>query len=253
MDIKALQEENLTLLDELEAAYSQLEHLLIGLQVEKDVIYAELREKIERYRSLFVGTLQVLVNAIDAKDPYTRGHSSRVSVYCRMIGTELGLGLEQREYLQYAGLFHDVGKIGIEERILRKPQPLDMIEWTIMQGHPVIGATIIQPIDLFKETVLPMVLHHHEKFDGKGYPDGLEGEEIPLGARIVAIADAVDTMATDRPYRMALPSDAIVGELRRCTNSHFDPKIAGMTAEAIECGTIELLVPRKERKVLECV
>lgn len=251
--METLREENLKLLDELEMAYGQLEHLLTGLQVEKDVIYAELREKIERYRSLFVGTLQVLVNAIDAKDPYTRGHSSRVSVYCKMIGTGLGLSLEQREYLQYAGLFHDVGKIGIEEQILRKPRPLDMIEWTIMQGHPVIGATIIRPIELFKETVLPMVLHHHEKFDGRGYPDGLEGEEIPLGARIVAIADAVDTMATDRPYRSALPSNTIVGELRRCVGSHFDPKIAGMTAEAIECGTIELLVPRKERKVLECV
>lgn len=244
MDIEVLQAENLSLLDELETAYNQLERLLVEVQAEKDVIYGELREKIEQYRSLFVGTLRVLVSAIDAKDPYTRGHSARVAEYCERIGEKIGVSLEEREHLQYAGLFHDVGKIGIDEQILRKPQALDPEERAVIQRHPIIGATIIRPIGLFKETVLPMVLYHHETFDGKGYPDGLTGAEIPLGARIVAIADALDTMATDRPYRSALPVEAILKELRRCAGSQFDPKIVEVVTESVEHGTLRLLIPK---------
>lgn len=243
VDVEALQEENLKLLEELETAYGQLERLLIDEEAEKEVIYAELRQKMERYRALFVGTLHALVSAIDAKDPYTRGHSARVSDYCEMVGSCLHLTLEQREQLQYAGLFHDVGKIGIDERILQKPRCLDAGEWTVVHRHPIVGAAIIEPIELFRDTVLPMVLHHHERFDGSGYPDGLQGSNIPFGARIVAVADAIDTMATDRPYRTALTRELILDELGRCAGTHFDPEIAATVARSLRDGAIVLVLP----------
>jgi HD-GYP domain-containing protein (c-di-GMP phosphodiesterase class II) len=236
-DIKKLKNENERLLGELEEAYEQLQTTVVDSETERDIIYAELREKIQKYQRLFLGTLKVLTAAIEAKDPYTRGHSARVNEYAKAIGVELGLSDEQLEFLQYAALLHDVGKIGIDEKILCKPGKLDRKEWGTIRDHPLMGAGIIEPIELFSE-ILPFVIHHHEAFDGDGYPRGLTGSEIPYGARIITVADAFDAMTSDRPYRKAFSVDAALEELQDNSGTQFDPTVVEAFLAAIEKGAI---------------
>ena len=173
---------------------------------------------LEAYKS----TIQTLAAAIDAKDPYTCGHSRRVMQYALLAGTALSLPAEELEILEYAAILHDVGKIAIEDRILNKPGTLTPAEWQIMRGHPVTGANIMKEIS-FLEKASELVLHHHERYDGTGYPVGLSGEEIPMGARIIAVADAFDTMTTDRAYRPALTVDYTVSEMYGCAGTQFCP------------------------------
>jgi HD-GYP domain-containing protein (c-di-GMP phosphodiesterase class II) len=223
-EVKHLKNENERLLEELEEVYEQLQTTVIDSVTERDIIYAELREKIQKYQQLFLGTLKVLTSAIEAKDPYTRGHSSRVNEYSKAIGVELGLSEEQLEFLQYAALLHDVGKIGIDEKILRKPGKLEKMEWGTVKEHPLMGARLIEPIELFSR-ILPFVIHHHEAFDGDGYPRGLRGSEIPFEARIIAVADAFDAMTSDRPYRKAYSDNAALEELKEKAGIQFDPMV----------------------------
>ncbi len=151
-----------------------------------------------------------LAIAIDAKDPYTRGHSVRVARYAAATAEELELEPLEIENILYAGLLHDIGKIGISEQILHKPTILNVAEWEVIKAHPITGAKILEPIPSLRK-VTPMVRHHHERYDGTGYPQGLTGEEIPLGARIVAVADAFEAMTSYRPYSHAIfPAQAIV-------------------------------------------
>lgn len=236
-ELQILRNENERLLEELEEAYEQLQTTVVDSQTERDIIYAELREKIQKYQQLFLGTLKVLTAAIEAKDPYTRGHSARVNEYSKTIGVELGLSDEQLEFLQYAALLHDVGKIGIDEKILSKPGKLSTMEWGTVKEHPLMGATIIEPIELFSE-ILPFVIHHHEAFDGEGYPRGLRGSEIPFGARIIALADAFDAMTSDRPYRKAYSVAAAIDEIKEKAGTQFDPTVVEAFLSAIEKGKI---------------
>jgi HD-GYP domain-containing protein (c-di-GMP phosphodiesterase class II) len=163
---------------------------------------------IDAYKS----TIKALAAAIDAKDPYTCGHSQRVMEYSLKIGYLLSLNKEEMETLEYASILHDIGKIGISDQILNKPGMLTPEEWSIMREHSAIGANMIKTIP-FLENASDIVLHHHERWDGKGYPNGLKGTTIPLGARIIAVADTFDTMTTNRAYRSALPVDYAISEL----------------------------------------
>lgn len=176
------------------------------------------RSELDAYKS----TIKALAAAIDAKDHYTLGHSQRVMEYTLLGGTSLLFSDEELEVLEYASILHDIGKIGIADSILTKPGALTTKEWNVMREHSFIGANILNAI-LFLEKPRKLVLHHHERYDGKGYPDGLNGEAIPMGARLLAVADAYDTMTTDRSYRAALGIDYATRELHRCSGTQFCP------------------------------
>jgi putative nucleotidyltransferase with HDIG domain len=188
--------------DDLAAAYRRLDAAYQqSLRYAQDIrrLYHQLQRAI--YQSL-VG----LANALEAKDPYTRGHSERVGALSRRIAMALELPADETEMVGRAGLLHDIGKIGVPEEVLRKPGPLDPAERAQMRRHPVIGAQIVAPFEFFTLGAL-MIRHHHERADGSGYPDGLSGGAIPIGARIVAVADVYDALTTDRPYRAAWPRE----------------------------------------------
>jgi HD-GYP domain-containing protein (c-di-GMP phosphodiesterase class II) len=170
----------------------------------------------------FKNTISTIVSAIDAKDPTMRGHSQRVTEYTLLAGTYFSLTPEEMETLEYAGMLHDIGKIAIDARIMNKPKPLTSEEWEIMYRHPAIGASLLKEIP-FLESAAEIVLYHHERFDGQGYPEGLAGEEIPLGARLVAVANAFDTMTIDRPYRPAISIEQSIKELKNGAGTQFCP------------------------------
>jgi len=186
----------------------------------------------ENLQDAFVGTIRSLAETIDAKDTYTRGHSERVSLYAEAIARGLGLQGEKLQTIRYAGYLHDVGKIGIPDAILSKPGKLTMEEFNIIKKHPVLSEKILTPVN-FPFPVQSIVRHHHERFDGNGYPDGLSGEENPLGARILFVADAYEAMTSDRPYRKALSTQMALGELERNTGSQFDPRVVEVFARII--------------------
>lgn len=168
-----------------------------------------------------------LGNAIDAKDPDTCSHSEEVAVVSLEIGLCMGLGAERCELLHIAGHLHDIGKIGVPDSILQKKGGLTAEEFGIVQLHPQVGAGIVAPVTSFagNDTIARSILHHHERYDGNGYPNGLKGEEIPLEARIIAVADTLSAMANNRPYREALSFSRIVDEIGRCSGTQFDPEV----------------------------
>lgn len=177
-------------------------------------------------RTAYIQTIRALAEAIDAKDAYTRGHSERVAVYASRIAREMGLRKELIERIYFAGLLHDVGKIGIPDAIITKPDRLDAAEYEQIKRHPEIGAKILEPVE-FLRSVVPCVRHHHEWYDGGpgGYPDRLIGDQIPLPSRVIVIADTVEAMTSDRPYRKALPIETVVDELHKYSGSQFDPVV----------------------------
>ena len=179
--------------------------------------YAETRE-------LFFGTVSALSQAIDAKDGFTRGHADRVSRIAGAIAREMRLSEKVIEDIELAGLLHDIGKIGVEDRILMKPMRLDADEQELMRRHPIYGASILEPSAALRPLV-QMVLHHHENYDGSGYPEGLKGTDIPLGSRIIIVADAYEAMTSDRIYRKAIGHDRALEQLEKYKGIQFDPKI----------------------------
>ena len=175
-------------------------------------------------RKLFFGTVSALSQAIDAKDGFTRGHADRVSRIAGAVAREMGLQEKTIEQVELAGLLHDIGKIGVEDQVLMKPTRLDPNEKELMQRHPIYGASILEPSSALRPLV-PMILHHHENFDGTGYPEGLKGEEIPLGARIIIVADAYEAMTSDRVYRKSIGHERALEQLNRYKGVQFDPKV----------------------------
>jgi len=173
-----------------------------------------------------------LALAIDAKDHYTQGHSQKVSSYAAMIAEALGMTPEEIEEIRLAGLLHDIGKVGIPEMILNKSGPLDASEWETMKTHTDLGARILEPLKAMARIRL-MVRHHHEFYDGSGYPDRLEGKRIPHGARVIAIADAYDTITSARTYKRARTPEDAFAELERCAANQFDPEIVRVFIEAM--------------------
>jgi putative nucleotidyltransferase with HDIG domain len=206
---------------------------------------------IELFLSLqeaYLATVRSLAAAVDAKDPFTRGHSDRVALYAKAIAEKLDLSGEQCTALEMAAYLHDIGKIGIREAILLKPGKLDAEEMGQMRHHPLIGANILRPV-AFPWPIAPVVRHHHEHFDGKGYPAGLKGEEIPLLARILTVADAYEAMTSDRPYRRGRTQDEAIEELHRCEDTHFDTRIVVAFISAI--GEIEDQAAARRARAIE--
>jgi HD-GYP domain-containing protein (c-di-GMP phosphodiesterase class II) len=189
-------------------------------------------------REVHIETVKALTSAIDASDPFTRGHSERVTAYSVAIAREMRLSERRIQAIEYAGFLHDMGKIGIQHDILLKPGALDEDEWKAMRTHPEVGARIVSDLD-FLRGAREVVLHHHERFDGKGYPEGLAGEAIPLEARIAKVADAFDAMMSDRPYRASLGLEKALSELRRGKGSEFDPKVVDVFIPLVEQGKFE--------------
>ncbi|MFH1995898.1 MAG: HD domain-containing phosphohydrolase [Candidatus Omnitrophota bacterium] len=172
----------------------------------------------------YLGTIKALVSTIEAKDPYTKGHSEKVTTYAIRIAKALRLNKDNRRLLSYCGRLHDIGKIAVSDVILNKPGPLTNVEFDQITTHPLKGAEILRHLDFLKDGVLA-IRHHHERFDGGGYPDGLKSDGIPILARILAIADSYDAMTSDRAYRKGMPQEKAVEELKRCSGHQFDPSI----------------------------
>jgi putative nucleotidyltransferase with HDIG domain len=196
-----------------------------GVAIERARLY-------EGLKALFYRSLRTLVSAIEARDRYTSGHSENVTIYAEQLAEELGYSTEFQEKVRLAGLLHDIGKLGIPEQILFKPDLLTPEEYETIKTHPVIGARIVANLPDIK-TVLLGVKHHHEFFDGTGYPDMLRGEEIPLIARIVKVADAYDAMNSERPYRGPLSLETILDELGGSSDAEFDSRISGAMCQLL--------------------
>ncbi len=169
-------------------------------------------------------TVGVLADTIEVKDPFLCGHSEEIASYVAALAERLELPPRRREELLFGSLLHDIGKIGISERILLKPSALTPDEFEAVKLHPRIGYRLVQQVPALKP-ITPAILYHHERFDGGGYPSGLKGEAIPLSARIFSIADAFDAITTDRPYRRAQTSEQAVAEIQRCAGTQFDPEV----------------------------
>ncbi|HEY4574578.1 MAG TPA: HD domain-containing phosphohydrolase, partial [Thermoanaerobaculia bacterium] len=212
----------------------------------------QLRQAAQANRELFIGSLRAFVAAVDAKDPYTRGHSERVAAYSRTIARYLQLPEEVQHKVWIGALLHDVGKIGVEDRILRKEGVLAPDEYEQMKMHTVIGAEIMTPIEQLKE-MIPAIRAHHEAWNGRGYPDNLKGEQIPLFARIVGVADTFDAITTNRPYQQAYSLRFAVETITRLTGSRFDAKIVTAFLRAFEAGEIRAgaVRPPRETTIVE--
>ncbi len=210
-----------------------LEHFSnqLSIAIENARLYEELKKT-------FYETSQALAEAIEMRDPYTGGHTLRVMKYSKAIADEMGLSKEEIEKIKISAILHDVGKIGIEDSILRKSSGLTEEELKKMMEHPNIGEEIVKKVSSLKEVAI-IIRAHQERFDGKGYPDGLKGEEIPLHARIIAVADSFDAMITDRPYRKGLPVEKAVEELKKNIGIQFDPDVVNAFLRAFAKGKIK--------------
>ncbi|HEV2298967.1 MAG TPA: HD domain-containing phosphohydrolase [Candidatus Acidoferrales bacterium] len=190
-------------------------------------------------RELFMGSIRMLAAAIDEKDPYTRGHSGRVAKYSLLIGQELGLDAEALDKLRISALLHDVGKIGVDDHVLKKPGKLTDEEFELMKQHPVKGANIMRPVAQLRE-VLPGIELHHERLDGRGYPYGLAGDQIPMMARIIAVADTLDAITTNRPYQSAMDLDYAMDRIKQLAGPKFDPEVVKAIERAVATGKLRL-------------
>lgn len=212
---KALEQKRME--EEIEAHHKNLEQL-----VEERT--AKLRQAMLVIKKGHLDSVRALAGAIDAKDPYTRGHSDRVRKMSMRIGIKMGFTEEKLENLVFGALLHDIGKIGIKDEVLQKKGQLSPEEYQYIQQHPLIGVKIVEGIDFFKDKI-PMIRNHHEHYDGSGYPDGLIGEVIPLEARIIGVPDAFDAMTSLRPHRRAIPVEEVLVEMKKGEGKQFDPHI----------------------------
>jgi HD-GYP domain-containing protein (c-di-GMP phosphodiesterase class II) len=199
----------------------------------------KLQQAAEENRELFLGSIRMLAAAIDEKDPYTRGHSGRVAKYSTIIGEGLGLNADDLDRLRISALLHDVGKIGVDDRVLKKPGQLTEEEFELMKQHPSKGANIMRPVAQLKE-MLPGIELHHERMDGGGYPYGLQGEQIPLMARIIAVADTLDAITTNRPYQSAMDLQYALDRIRSLAVAKFDPTVVHALEAAVAGGQLRL-------------
>jgi HD-GYP domain-containing protein (c-di-GMP phosphodiesterase class II) len=220
----------------LSEAFNQM-----GAEIQKSI--DEISRQSRQNKDLFMGSIRMLANAIDEKDPYTRGHSERVAYYSAVIAKHMGMSEEEVEKVHLSGIIHDVGKIGIEDKILRKAAQLTDEEYEIMKQHPRKGEHILGAVPILKQ-MAGAGLMHHENVDGSGYPDGLKGEEIPLLGRIVSVADAFDAMTTDRPYSKAMTFEAALARLRFLVGKKFDEGCVAAMEKASAAGDL-----KKARKV----
>ncbi len=189
--------------------------------------------------------VECITSALDARDPYTGNHSRRVSDMACFLSARLGLSEDEVQEIHIAGHLHDIGKIGIPDRILLKEGRLDEDEWQIMKRHPEIGAQIMRRSEHFAR-IAAILLHHHERWDGKGYPFGAKGEEIPLGARIIAVCDSIDAMASKRSYRNALPMEVVRAEIEKNSGIMYDPRITQLALDNWEALTADYVLMSRD-------
>jgi len=199
----------------------------------------KLQAAAEENRELFMGSIRMLAAAIDEKDPYTRGHSGRVAKYSIILAEYLSFSSEELDKLRISALLHDVGKIGVDDRVLKKPGKLTEEEFDLMKQHPVKGANIMRPVAQLKD-VLPGIELHHERLDGQGYPYGLQGDQIPMMARIIAVADTLDAITTNRPYQSAMDLEYALERIRSLAVTRFDPQVVAALETAIRDGRLHL-------------
>lgn len=194
-------------------------------------VYAKLQLAMQ-LESHYTKTLEALASALEARDPYTQAHTSRIRDLAVALAVAMQVPADVRRAVRLGAILHDVGKIGISDTILHKPGPLDDDEWRVMRSHPEIGERMLEGID-FLHPALPVIRHHHERWDGRGYPDGLAGEAIPVGARIVGVCDAFDAMTSDRPYKRAMSVADALQEIVKNAGAQFDPTCAALLVEVV--------------------
>ena len=202
----------------------------------------KLSKKNDLIERMTTQSITTFANALDAKDPYTEGHSERVSAYSTRLARELGLPEEEIDNIRLVALLHDIGKIGVPDSVLKKPGRLTDEEFGLMKQHTVVGSEIIKDINSIPGVVIG-ARYHHERYDGRGYPDGLKGEEIPFIARIIAVADAFDAMTSNRIYRKHLSTEQVMSELEKGAGSQFDPAIARLLVDLLKSGEMKTLSP----------
>lgn len=217
-----------------ESPFDKEDRFILGFLAEKTAISIENIALYDNLKESFIASLLSLVSAIEAKDAYTQQHSSRVTEYALRIARKMNCSQEELEQLDSTGPLHDIGKIGIQDNILNKPGKLDDEEFELIRSHPLIGVNIVSPLGL-SEKELSIIRNHHERWDGRGYPDGLKGEETPLIARILAVADSFDAMSSDRAYRRALPMEVCLEELHKNSGTQFDPHVVEIALTVLGC------------------
>ena len=210
----------------------RVRHLLDLIRLQSD-LHAEVERKTKEVEGLSLHVVETLADAIDAKDAYTKGHSGRVAEYSRKIAQRAGYTVERQEEIYMMGLLHDVGKIGVPDAVINKPGRLTDEEFEKIKAHPGRGAKILQNIEEMPQLAIG-ARWHHERFDGRGYPDGLSGEDIPEEARIIAVADAYDAMTSNRSYRDIIPQEVVKSELEKGSGTQFDPQFAAIMLEIIK-------------------
>jgi putative nucleotidyltransferase with HDIG domain len=233
-------------IDKQAGDFDSVDSKLLNSIANESAIYLENAMLFEDVHGLMMGLLHSLTSAVDAKDAYTCGHSERVALLSRLLAKEAGFpdALVDRVYM--AGLLHDVGKIGVPEAVLQKAGRLDPEEFEQIKKHPEIGARILRDIKQV-EDIIPGVLYHHERYDGKGYPSGKAGEDIPLFGRIICLADCFDAMTSSRTYRKALPLEVALTEIRRCAGTQFDPTLTDVFLKIGEQRLKDLLKDHHEQ------
>ena len=230
-------------LDEVRARVRQAlekRRLILENRGYQQSLEARVAEQAHRLEALFLASIQSLADALEVKDPYTHGHSLRVSRYSVAIARAIGLDAHAIRQIEIGGHVHDIGKIGVREAVLSKPGPLSDEEYDHIMTHPLVGWRILSPLLGETPMALNIVRSHHERYDGTGLPDGLSGDAIPLEARIAAVADTFDAMTSVRPYRPGVPLPETLAELRRCSGAQFDPVCVAAFLDAVDAGAIDL-------------
>lgn len=213
--------------------FSQMDIKLLDILANQAAVAIENIQLYKDMKGMYVGTIMTLAKAIDAKDPYTKGHSERVMKFAVEIAKEMKLPEKLVSNIEFAALIHDIGKIGVKDNVLDKPSRLSDSEYDIIKKHPVIGEQIIAPIE-FLTNIAPLILYHHEHYDGSGYLEGLKGEEIPIGARILIVADAFEAMISERPYSKSMTTEEAIDELKDKSGSQFDPEVVKAFLRVLE-------------------
>ncbi len=229
------------LLEEPPIAYGIMRELGKRLRETGALLISHLERKNKELQEAYLGTVQALVNALEARDPYMKGHTERVTYIAKTIARHLQIDREDQFALEIGALLHDLGKIGVPDLVLQKPGPLDTEERYRIMEHPQLGEAILRNIR-YLERSIPSILYHHERIDGKGYPSGLSGQAIPLFGRIISVADSFDAMMSDRPYRHRMSLSQAVEQLQQGIDQQFDPEVVDAFLAALEAGELDSIL-----------